>query len=255
MSKRIKRKPDTFATALSDSLKQWVQENGIKYGTNLGDELNVKRTVWGSLYHGMAVASNTEIYAKLFLRTRLPEADPRKIPDRQLFTPKGKAISLPRNWSETEWLRFLVDQHINPSTLPAYMQPKGQIDEIQVVRKETKPTSPRSSEQASLPPTLGAFVDEFVSKLAAQISAQIQLPGSIATASSPQFSAGGDISDVLKQFESILQKLWDSSPDDRDNFFDQYGVYLGNIRFLLEPLTLPSDKREASIKGTKEMNT
>lgn len=127
-----------WANALSIALKVWCDNNGYKPRITLASELGITRNAWDHITRGDTIIGDTDpdIYARIYQKTLLPEADPRKIP--------SKADGTVRRWPpevlETWWRDNFPDD-INKSVVQSALNGNR-------VRRENRPvTSNTTGEQ------------------------------------------------------------------------------------------------------------
>lgn len=103
-------KRDPWAVALSEALRKWCIENGYVPVNRLAHELGIVEHRWQLIIGGKGIAEgggkrgekkDETIYARLYLRTGLPECDPRTIPPRKSYVPKtGSYVDRVRAWTD-----------------------------------------------------------------------------------------------------------------------------------------------------------
>jgi hypothetical protein len=104
---KVQSERETWRTRLSIALQRWCEQNGYSVLKVLADELEVSYRILGGVVHGVNIARG-DVYAKIFFRTGLLEADPRRIPARVMATPKSsKKIIVSLAWKEGQWQDWL----------------------------------------------------------------------------------------------------------------------------------------------------
>lgn len=159
-----------WAKALAAALKRWLKENGYKFGSQLANELKIKQTIWKHIQGGGAV-STPDVYARIFRRTHLAEADPCALPPRRRHVPKQGIVEETRAWTLAQYRNWLSKQGRAPEgktpptvakpaegpggvleqlvselqqtrraveLLTQFLQPTGALDEVEILAQKLK---------------------------------------------------------------------------------------------------------------------
>lgn len=96
-----------WAIDLSRALYKWFPTS--KYSTiiQMGQALGVSQDTIRHIFAGNIIAKNAEIYARIFVESGIPEADPCRIPPLAKRLPNGAKTILRRAWTEEEYLTWL----------------------------------------------------------------------------------------------------------------------------------------------------
>jgi len=119
------KKSKVWAKDLADVLKRWCEVHGYDVQKRLAEELSIPIAAWERIMRGRSVIgkADPQAYAKIYIRTGLPEADPRGIPPRAKKIPVGegmKSIEVSRAWSGDKYFAWLMSVMKDPSHLAAY---------------------------------------------------------------------------------------------------------------------------------------
>lgn len=245
------QKPE-WAVRLSEALKQWCPRNGYLPMNRLAAELDIPPGVWTNISAGASIAENTTIYARLFLLTHLPEADPRTIPPRKQFIPKSRMyIDHVRAWTEEEWQDWLTPQSSAKETTPA------PADE-----ESTSPPSPPPtySPDLTVGGILGQGVDTLLTRIAEQIGSQVaSIVSRELTHEEPQTPPPTPrewtVRELLTELYYQLEPYKTRSRADMEKELGKQTLQdIGVLLNLLNILTLSDTKRQEALRLGKEFN-
>lgn len=240
---------DVWAEGLSEALEKWCKRNGYSPRTTLCQELDIPKEAWGRISSGANVVTDIELYARLFLKTRLSESDPRTVPAR----PRGNIADKLRAWSTKEYQDWLDSLDENPPGW--YKRMHG--DEYAVVQNHK--TNEKVEEMATVrpiqkdSPSLGFFdtlIESMIEK-AAERGAQKALQEMSRNSASSKDVIGSMIN---KLYNEAFKKL-NGTVEERDELYDNHGTAM--LRLINQLLLLtrqPSEERERYIQLDEEIN-
>lgn len=187
-----------WAQSLKETLRVWLAANGYANSMVLARELEVPAKKWSHLIAGNAI-SRTEIYAKIFRRTGLPEADPRGIP------PQRDGVR--RAWTPQQYQHWLSKQSSKaPPT--AVAKPAagtgGVFEQLLAEMQRTRQTVERLTE--ILQPTSGSLdeVEMLVQKLKARMD--LAISGTAAARDRFQNRHGAALAALLALADALSEK-------------------------------------------------
>lgn len=99
-----------FANRFLDAVDRWLQGNWPGSTEKFCKSIGVRGHWLADIKHSQNVSENTEVYAKIFLRTWLPESDPRLLPDKLKFLPKAGYHLKKISWDDQEYANWLAEQ-------------------------------------------------------------------------------------------------------------------------------------------------
>lgn len=226
--------PKSWPHSLSVALKKWCDDNDYANRTNLARDLKIKETSWHHIIRGDMIATDIEIYARIFVKTNLPEADPRTLPPIYRF-----GIEKPRAWSEAEFSRWLAAKAPTKSSKPV---------------KRPSSSSP-SMVGLTVGALLGGRVEEIVNALAAQLGDQVADVVVARLALETKLQADtqqqGDIGTFAKALLREFKRYMRGSSADRDALMKAHGRILQDLYSDLRKLTAPAAQREEAIDMQK----
>lgn len=235
---------DTFLQALSVAIKRYAQKSGYRHANQMAAEVDINRSSWDHL----AAAQNpipTELYARIFHRFGIPEADPRLVPlehRKRAFQP----------WTEDRWQRWLREEG------PKYKQ--GAVAEIQPAPASppAPPTEvkkpPSRLLEGPLPPTK-SMAEAVLEQLADLVADRLAVRGQTFPQPEPaRLETAGDIGYHADALYKALVKVKDGSVADRNRAYEEYRFELGRLLPLIEALVESKEKdREQAFSRVMEV--
>lgn len=111
-----------WSRALSLALKAWLRKEGYTPAKRLATELGIDSSTWGRIASGSGITQKKEVYAKIFARTGLREADPRSVPPIVITLPRGgetiRSISMEESefqeWMDKEGKKYFPSEFSSP---------------------------------------------------------------------------------------------------------------------------------------------
>lgn len=210
----------TWRENLSKALRSWCERNGYVPRNKLAKELKISEAAWTGIIVGNNISENTEVYAKIFARTALPQSDPRTVPPHRKALPKGGSMEVEQAWSEGQWQDWQRRSRVHPE----------------------RASIPQPAEPVGLP--VGSPLDLLFDYLASRVAERL-LPHLRGT--SGHF-AEAPFREVATQFHRLLQEVAEGTPEDQENFLNENGRFLiGEVMPLLTALTRPTDKERKQL--------
>lgn len=259
-----------WLTKFAEALEAWIIDNHYKSKAELAKELNIPLTQWGDLASGRHI-SNKGHYAKIYHRTGLSEADPRRIPAKKQYHPSGSFYDVPRAMTEEEWQEWLKaeeNQIARDMVKPGIASSQTKVLRRPSVAAKLPETTVQSQAKTKIPiivesmlPTIGSIfgvnVDRFVEVIARQIGQVIaedvgrQLGRQIALQNVK--TQDSDISRIARQLAGLLKSYLEAEKKDRDLLIAQYGQDLASLLSILDPLLLNPEQRENALRLRKQL--
>lgn len=250
-------KKPKWAVQLAGSLKRWSEENGYQYLNSLAEELQILPTTWKHMAAGDMIANDVTIYARIYLRTGLPEADPRSIPPRLNFDVKEKKYSeIPRAWSEEQYQIWLSGQ--GKRETGGKENPTLQTVSEKSVTKRPKTQGSTPKPMIAVEPkvelTPGRMVDNLIEALGREIGRSVaeELKG-ILLPRQPETGVSGGITSQADALLKGLNLYLNGTPADRDQLTAKHGKVLGPLYVALKLLVLSGGEREKAIEEQKRL--
>lgn len=200
---------------LAKALRRWCQENGYHSMVELARELGVNEDLWKHIINGENISNDPLPYAKLFWRTKIPEADPRKVPPIVRFGTESS-----RAMTNEQWQKWEQNQDQSVSTAVS----EGKPEESSLV----------------LSNRLRAVAAE-LNAIATELTANVDCTG----------LGISDLCDLLLQ---QLRLVADGVPEIHDEIYAKSGRNMASLLAVLSALTLPTrDEREKALKSILEV--
>lgn len=264
-----------WARTLSKVLNEWLRENGYKTKIMLGQELGVGQEEWFNVMRGRSLLGNKAVYAKLYLRTRLKEADPRTIPTRtrKAF---GTVIQQSPGWTQEDWQDW-INSPEGTSFSEEWPEETSSLESLSSLISKEFVSDP---ETISMPPfdfsqslgaVVGTQVDIWINLLAKQLTEQISSNIEVFLErrfedilKSPQEilaslirepkvkSVPNDVGSLTQALLDTLQLVVDGKPEDRDRLVSKYGRQLAVLAAMTDILTKPKNERESNLAIFKQ---
>jgi hypothetical protein len=246
-----------WAGRLTSALKKWCQDNGYSAFHLLADDLgiNTSSSAWRAISSGRNIVEKVDhtLYARIFLWTNLPEADPTTIPDRKY---RGVAPNVQRRaWTKGRFNKWLESKEASDLNAKRHERFKDLLPlDMESTHGEMETTSMPPSD---LPPSVGNFlgiqIDVLINLLANQLwqrfSPEIEDLFQKMLADNSQGGRVGvsNTGDLAKALLESLQPVIEGTPADRDRLVEQFREELRALLVKIEVLTQPREKREQSI--------
>lgn len=165
-----------WASALSKSLKRWMHSSEFWTTTALAIALDVPHRQMRSILSGKTISRTTEYYARVFIRTGLPEADPRKIPDRLQKMPHSPATLIKVAWTDEAYVTWLQQEGkkylaVEAPTYPPEEVPQGESKHMQPSEIHAKVDEVSLSGQG--PPGESGFLEDMLGVITSHVSRKI----------------------------------------------------------------------------------
>lgn len=233
-----------WSNVLAEKLRKWCEFNGYIPRSKLADELGIPRDKWKHIIVGPGIGNDVAIYACLYLRTGLTEADPRMVPPRVRYAArKGHYYADRRAWADQEYENWKKDyQPPPPLTGSSKKTAKSTVPPApKEMAQEVLPSNGTGREPEAEPQTLGAFLDRFLAIQEERIASRV------VEALRQEREDGGDIGKQLDRVFHSLVKYLDGTPEDRDRLMAQYGkTHISRVFSLLRDLS--SEDRETVLQ-------
>lgn len=173
-----------WKTNVAKALKKWARENGLKYTSQVAEGTSVPQKTFHHVVSGNTI-TEAKYYAALYLKTGLPELDPRTLPPRKRIT-RGKVHMERRAFTEDEWQNWLKKH--SGQNAPRTIQPS---------QKE-----PLSFQQTEA--TVGNLLDMMLSRLSQQIARSVQ-----------EQLSGGLVDEIVNEVAQVVERSIKSSSEQR----------------------------------------
>lgn len=215
MSSKLDEQSRTWAKELAVALKIWLRANGYLSGAQLARELGIGFTTWKHIQSGGSL-SLAENYARIFKRTGLKEADPRKIPTRARAFPNRAPKKEARAITDVQYQTWLEKNR-------ARYQAGG-----------FQPTNAGSNEEVTF--------QVFFAELQALME-KLQLRQIVPN----------DLETLVARLKEHLDRAIGGTSSDRDRFQIQYGEAVKQLLSRADALTLPDrEERENAVLRIRE---
>lgn len=215
---RLDERSLAWAKSLAAALKTWLRQKGYKSGSVLADELKIRRTVWSHIQGGNAI-SPPEIYAAIFLRTRLSEANPCSLPPRWAATPEHASVRKERAWTLSQWQMWVKKHGHATSPVPSAVSALGGYRQAGGAGEVTLTTF---------------FAELQALRRAVESLTAILKPGQVAP---------DEIETLALRLKAHLDRAVASTSADRDRFQSEHGETVKLLLSLADALTI-SDRAE-----------
>lgn len=268
-------KRDPWAVALSEALRKWCRENGYVPVNRLAHELGIVEHRWQLIIGGKGIAEgggkrgekkDETIYARLYLRTGLTQADPRTIPSRKSYVPKTKShVDRVRAWTDGQLASYR--ETAEAKGVLALAKEKGEAD-------STKASTPLALEKEQKP-SLGALdlailgivrlaIDEANKPLAdllEEIKELLQRLRTTETASPDQASSsrpvqvrqkeGTSLAVSISWLTEVLGKILEGSDEEINRIAALHGRDLARLNIHINPFTLQGEDRRRTLASLR----
>ncbi len=221
-----------WAEKLAAVLREWCTINQYMPRKLLAQELGILDNNWKHIVVGDGLTDDISIYARLHVRTELAEADPRTVPPKALYAPRGlyyyeRAYA----WTEHEYTLWL-NRH--GYSLPREVQTSVPVtDELPDIRT--------LFEQLLLDPLAQRIVRALEPRL-------LKAMGSAIGDKHPT-AQSDDVGVLADKLYNALVAYVEGTPEERDQLMAKYGkTHLARVYSLLRDLSLPPDDREQALK-------
>lgn len=249
------RSKSEWAIRASEALRAWCLANGYRPLVNLARELGISPRSWEEIGSARSINQDTEIYAKLYRRTGLPDVDPRGVP----IMKRGKASPVVRAWTDRQWQDWLETPEAR-AIKTAKVSEKAKVSE---------PAVQVSPVEAQVSQTVGGMMDAWVKALSWQLAQNlnIDLEPRIREAilvalpevvdkvverlqqNSPGPKVRGSTPSAGQLAKTLRSVLLSGGPKDRDEIFRKFGEALRDLLPVLDSSTRSdSTQREAELQ-------
>lgn len=271
-----------WAVNLAQALQKWCDEHGYKPRSGFGRELKIPQTQWQHIISGSMISGDPAIYARIFVKTGLSEANPCRIPPRNVKLPRGGSAEVIRAWNNDqlqEWLQ--KNQQEVPGPERGQVTEKGVQAAVSSARKaETRTAIPQATKPAEERPRIstgglmGRFIDSLVDSIGEQIgrraasiiveevksqllpelhavlNRQPRQEAAIAASS----KGSQDIEMLAKKLVRELQRAAEATPAEQEKIYRKHGGDLIDLASLLDIFTTSDPQaRERRIKEGREL--
>jgi hypothetical protein len=227
-----------WAENLAVALSGWWPAHGYESGADLARELDIPNSAWNRISAGQAIVgkADPEAYAKIHVRTGLPQADPRTIPPRLKKVPtKGEPSWKERAWSEGKYIAWLANLKGREHNLSKYARARLAYMHLKLIA----------------PPDILQILTEHI----AQAHTPIALPTSGAE-TEQQVISNPDIAAAAKTARKLFRLLWDflwsEEPQVRDQLLQHARNELADLYYALETLTAQPGMREDAVNDWRD---
>lgn len=255
-----------WAKSLAEALGIWCSENGYLRKIDFAEELKIPPNVWKHISAGDGITGDSDptVYARLFLKTALPQADPRLIPAKKIFMPKsGQYGEIVRAWTDESYKNWLLTSEaqaiqanlskreslLNIQTSPALQQGMLTMEEILLG------LIMRGVNEANLEILkLLEASQESLAKIETGIRLlQVSTPLSKKSVFSTKggFPDSSEIDWLVAQLLDKLHLALSGTSEDRDKMGNLYGKSVGKLLKLINALTYTGDERERAVSGQR----
>jgi len=224
-------KVDQWKQDLAEALPGWYASTGYK-ASQLYGELDIRYGLWKHVAKGDYFVRDVEVYAKIFVRTGLVEADPRTIPLQE-----GGRRSIERAWTPNVFDAWYATEGKKYSADGASTEEVFESSTPSIVEEAVRGEDP-----------LRRLFKEGVEYLAERLwILAMQEPGSI-----PIQLGAMTVESASKFLFDTLQKAARGSAEDRDELALQHGDKLFPVLELLSTLMKDSQVREVELKTNSD---
>lgn len=253
MGKRI---IDPWTERLYDAVKIWCSDNGYRYVQDLRDELEIPHNKWDTIRQ--KAFTDTEYYARIFQRTGISEADPRKIPERLQFVPRAhKNVVRQRAWTEEQYQEWLSIQGVQDSAVQPMVKaesPKKGSRRARspgnIPKTQSQERDPREILVAELRPFLAPLIAEEVRRVLGNSPVEAKKPSTSVPKNQPVNQL--DVEELCLQLLSIFQAMQRGTKEQRTAFAEEYGQRIADLFALGEPYGFTDEEKRERQLGTME---
>ena len=225
----ITTKRAEWCSALPTALREWCDNNGYHPRNKLGKELAIPDQSWANIFDPRGgVVSDISVYARLYVKTGLVEADPRRVPSRIRNAPRvpGRSYEEVRAWSEAQYNQWRKDYQ----ALPAAVEPVQEIS-----------ANGTGREPEAEPQTFGSLIDRLLANSEKRIALRV------VEALRHDRDENDDIGKLADRLFRALVKYVDATPADRDRLMAEFGkTHLSRVFSLIRDLS--SEDREVVLQ-------
>lgn len=107
---------NSWAAVLSTALQEWFSHTTYQSIAQLAHELDISESILRHIFRGSAISDKPEVYAKIFAKTSLSQADPTTIPPRVFTLPGGSTTTVLRSWTKEQYKKWVI-LHNNSHTI------------------------------------------------------------------------------------------------------------------------------------------
>lgn len=267
----IDEKDTSWARNLALALRAWCDSNDYFPRNKLRDELGLTDVQWSIIAAGSrnTAVSDISAYARIYRRTGLDLADPRKIPPRTRHVPPDRSILEPRGWSEEEYQKWLANPVI-PERATVKSAAKQKETVVKVQPSKPPPRASLRDDADKIPigalsttkhQTAGSILEELISKIGHDIGREILdnvrvgLRDESILSSEKEEGEGsekdaskGRVQAAFRMLNKEIAKIRDGQIADRDNFVTSYREEIGQLYAHLRVLAQEPEQREQSLQ-------
>lgn len=221
-----------WSQAFASALRNWCRDNGYTSFSKLKAELGIPDGSWKHLLDNRGgVVGDVTVYARLYVRTGLPEMDPRTIPPRVRYAARvGRYSEGKRVCTDQEYEKWRKGYQPPPTLVEGEPPPDEVIPFTAVVRQ------PKAE-----PQTVGALVDRFLANSEERIARRV------VEMLRQDREESGDIGELADRLFRALEKYLDGTPEDRDRLMAKFGkTHLSRVFSVLRDLS--SEDRETVLQ-------
>lgn len=229
---------EKWANNLAVALSGWWPSHGYESGADLARELDIPDSAWNRISAGQAIVgkADPEAYAKIHVRTGLPQADPRTIPPRLKKVPtKDEPSWIERAWSEGKYIAWLAELKGKEHNLSKYAQARLAYIHMKLIA----------------PPDILQILTEQI----AQAHTPPALPAS-GVETEPRVATDPDIDAAARTARKLFRLLWDflwsKEPQARDQLLQYARNELADLYYALETLTTQPGMREDAVRDWRD---
>lgn len=270
-----------WAQQLAVNLRQWCAENGYPVRLVLAKEIDLSESAWRHVIRGDTIAADPEIYAKVYHRTGLLEADPRTVPPLRFAvrTKPGVYNEKSRSFTEEQWQNWLASKEASKKTggrkavriSPCFKRerplvvPEVILDEVQEVVQTPIPSPPQSQVQSAVGSAVDGLISVFAGQIGRQLVEAMRQEGVILSVQLDAFReelrvlsdkvlagaktevtkpGGRDISALANKLRKELNGYAWGTPDDRDRLMKEHGQALVDLVVIAHTLIQEPSERE-----------
>ncbi|MEK7611592.1 MAG: hypothetical protein AAB486_04450 [Patescibacteria group bacterium] len=225
MGSKLDERSQAWAKALHVALKKWLRANDYISGAQLAKELGIGFTTWSHIQSGGSL-SLAENYARIYLRTGLAEADPRKIPSRVRAFPNRAPKTEARAWTGGQYQAWL--------------------EKNRAKHRASAPVLPTVTALGGYQPTEADGIEvTFATFFAGLQALMIRLQ--------PGHADPNDLETLVARLKEHFDRAISGTAIDRDRFQTEYGEAVKQLLNMADALTLPDrEERENAVLRIKE---
>lgn len=251
---KFKAAEERWKETVATLIEKWRLDNGFATKTDLANRLKIGEKIYTTISRGTSVSSQ-EVYARMFLLTKIQALHPMNIPTCVKTTPRGKGLYV-RKMTQEEWDTWLAANgemfNDRPMQTPvsAIINRDDAHPSVALPIRQHPATLPSPATQ---PPTAITNMAQQIEQLMQSFSVQVaeRVVRVLKAQGHPALvqTSDSEISQLIAQFDGFLRTYLSGTPEQRDWLFKTYGGELAAMQPLLDILTTGDE--ESRIKKTQ----